>query len=100
MNYPQRWFWQNGRLTNELDGGREFLYLHFMRWQSPRWINDPPLPGEAAWPKLSNIVNMDWRRAGIEGFCIGLDGICPITAATPDAPSACAPWHIVRNTNL
>ena len=34
MNYPQRWFWRRGRVTNEYDGDREFLYLHFMRWQS------------------------------------------------------------------
>src|SRR5262249_20641845 len=29
MNYPGRWFWQRGRLTNDRDGDREFLYLHF-----------------------------------------------------------------------
>ena len=42
MNYPQRWFWKEGKLTNEKDGEREFLYLHFMRWQTNRWINTPP----------------------------------------------------------
>jgi hypothetical protein len=78
MNYPRRWFWRRGRLTNERDGGREFLYLHFMRWQSAHWINDPPAPGEAAWLGLPTIVGMDWRRAGDEGFCIGADGIGPI----------------------
>ena len=44
MNYPKRWFWRRGRLTNETDGDREFLYLHFMRWQSGRWMQDPPAP--------------------------------------------------------
>jgi hypothetical protein len=42
MNYPQRWFWKRGCLTNDCDGEREFLYLHFMRWHSDRWMNTPP----------------------------------------------------------
>ena len=77
MNYPQRWFWRNGRLTNERDADREFLYLHFMRWQSGRWINDPPQPGEAAWVER-DIIQMDWRRAVTDGFCISPEGFTPI----------------------
>jgi hypothetical protein len=77
MNYPQRWFWRRGRLTNDRDGGREFLYLHFMRWQSAHWINDPPEPGEAAWIGR-DIVHMDWRCAAEDGFCISVDGFTPI----------------------
>jgi hypothetical protein len=78
MNYPRRWFWRRGRLTNERDGAREFLYLHFMRWQSPRWINNPPAPGEAAWVGR-DIVHLDWRRAA-EGFCISPEGFTPLPA--------------------
>jgi hypothetical protein len=78
MNYPQRWFWQGGRLTNEYDGQREFLYLHFMRWQSARWINDPPAPGEAAWVGR-DIIHLDWHLA-TGGFCICPEGITPIRA--------------------
>jgi hypothetical protein len=77
MNYPRRWFWRRGRLTNAHDGDREFLYLHFMRWQSARWINDPPLPDEAAWVGR-DIIHVDWRRAAAEGFCIGPEGFSPI----------------------
>ena len=76
MNYPQRWFWKSGRLTNERDGEREFLYLHFMRWQSARWINDPPQPGEAAWAGR-DIIRMDWRRAA-DGFCVSPAGFTAI----------------------
>lgn len=76
MNYPQRWFWRDGRLTNECDGRREFLYLHFMRWQSARWINDPPVPGEAAWVGR-DIIHLDWQLAA-DGFCISPEGITPI----------------------
>ena len=76
MNYPQRWFWRNGRLTNERDGAREFLYLHFMRWQSAHWINNPPVPGEAAWMGR-DIIHMDWRQVG-DGFCISPEGFTAI----------------------
>lgn len=33
-NYPKQWFWQPGSLTNDLDGSREFPYLHFMIWKN------------------------------------------------------------------
>jgi hypothetical protein len=74
MNYPQNWVWRKGSLTNDRDGQREFLYLHFMRWQSARWINDPPAQGEAAWLHLKRIVNVDWRYAAVSGFGISPDG--------------------------
>jgi hypothetical protein len=80
-NYPQRWSWRQGRLTNERDGAREFLYLHFMRWQSARWINKPPLPGEASWVGR-DILGMDWRRAG-DGFGIGPEGFTPLGGNPP-----------------
>ncbi len=82
MNYPQKWFWRRGRLTNERDGEREFLYLHFMRWQSDRWISDPPSPGEAAWLRLPRIVHVDWRSAAAEGFCISPEGFTKIGLST------------------
>lgn len=101
MNYPERWFWRRGRLTTEQDGEREFLYLHFMRWHSARWINDPPVPGEAAWAGR-NIIHVDWRLAA-EGFCVSPQGFTAIPAGrslggdganhapqpkAPDSPSA------------
>jgi hypothetical protein len=78
MNYPHRWFWQGGRLTNERDGAREFLYLHFMRWQSGRWMPNPPAPTEAAWVQLERVVHVDWRTAITEGFCISPAGFTRI----------------------
>lgn len=82
MNYPQQWFWRRGRLTNERDGEREFLYLHFMRWQSDRWMPDPPAPGEGAWLGLERIVHLDWRRAAVKGFCISPEGFTEIGKET------------------
>ena len=77
MNYPQRWFWQRGHLTNERDGDREFLYLHFMRWQSAHWINSPPVPGEAVWVGRE-LIHTDWRHAVTKGFCISPAGFTSI----------------------
>jgi hypothetical protein len=80
MNYPSRWFWHRGRLTNDRDGEREFLYLHFMRWQSAHWVNVPPVPGEAAWVGR-NIIGVDWREAAHDGFCISVDGFSATKSA-------------------
>jgi len=36
-DYPVRWYWCKGRLTNANDGDREFPYLHFMYWKDWGW---------------------------------------------------------------
>jgi len=74
MNYPQKWFWRNGTLTNDRDCGRQFLYLHFMRWKSERWMTETPAQGEGGWLKLQRIVDVEWQRAAAEGFCISPQG--------------------------
>jgi hypothetical protein len=81
MNYPQQWFWRDGQLTNNRDGERQFLYLHFMRWQSARWISNPPARGEAAWCHLKHIVNVNWLDAAASGFCVSVAGFTPLSAA-------------------
>ena len=82
MNYPQQWFWRRGRVTNENDGERDFLYLHFMRWKSERWMTDPPAPGEGAWLRLERIVRVDWRNVADKGFCISPEGFTEIEPLT------------------
>jgi hypothetical protein len=73
MNYPRNWFFRRGRLTNEQDGEREFLYPHVMRWKAVR--SDAKAVGEGAWAELERVVSVDWRRATHEGFCISPAGI-------------------------
>jgi hypothetical protein len=100
MNYPKRWFWQRGHLTNDLDGGRDFLYLHLMRWQSPRWINDPPQPGEAAWVGRE-IIHTDWRLAPSEGFCISSEGFTSIDPnSRPIGTPALPAFHQAHSEGL
>jgi len=77
-----RWYWKDGILTNEFYGPRGFMYLHFMHWKSSRWYLGRPhvLPGATApWERLPDIVQLDWRRAGNEGFMISPQGIQALT---------------------
>jgi hypothetical protein len=82
MNYPHRWYWIKGHLTNERDGEREFLYLHFMRWRSLRYMLEPKIEGEGAWLQLNRLVNIDWQLASSSGFCISREGFLPIAAGS------------------
>ncbi|MFN3389268.1 MAG: DUF6625 family protein [Allosphingosinicella sp.] len=76
-----RWYWRDGRLTNEYYPHRDFLYLHFMSWRSSRWYASHPhiAPGaEPPWSRLEKVVQMDWREAREKGFMISPSGIQPI----------------------
>lgn len=56
-NFPARWFWRDGVLTNDRDGGRTFPYVHFLVWKGLAWkqLNEsvfatyPSLAREPAW---------------------------------------------------
>lgn len=37
MRFPANWYWRQGRLSNDLDKGREFPYLHFLSWKKEAW---------------------------------------------------------------
>ncbi|WP_417791588.1 DUF6625 family protein [Stutzerimonas xanthomarina] len=39
--FPARWIWREGRLTNDRDRAREFPYFHFITWKSKVWPNMP-----------------------------------------------------------
>lgn len=53
--FPSEWYWRDGRLTNDLDGDREFSHLHFMHWKGGHW---PRSCGNAQWEKLTKIINI------------------------------------------
>jgi hypothetical protein len=51
--FPTVWYWQAGRVTNDLSGSKEYPYFHFMVWKKN-------------WPKLPFILmpsndNARWR---------------------------------------
>lgn len=37
LGFPQRWYWNEGKLTNDQDKGREFPYFHFAIWKRGGW---------------------------------------------------------------
>ena len=41
FNFPRRWFWQSGSLTNDQDGNRQFPYFHFAIWKRGAWAQLP-----------------------------------------------------------
>ncbi|PAX59725.1 DUF6625 family protein [Brunnivagina elsteri] len=73
-NYPDKWYWYQGKLTNEFGG--EFLYLHFMNWKSSKYL--PKRFGErAAWEILSNLIDPTLTDIS-KGWCISSDGFIPL----------------------
>jgi hypothetical protein len=73
-----RWYWKDGRVTNEYYPDHPFMYLHFMNWHSNRWYAYHPHvePGATApWKRLAKLVQMDWRDARQDGFMISPAGI-------------------------
>lgn len=38
-NFPVKWYWKHGKLTNDIDGKREFMYFHFLVWKKVWSIN-------------------------------------------------------------
>jgi len=69
-DWPERWFWSEGHLTNSRTGDREFLYLHFSNWNSGRWNGGAP-----AWKGLERLVQIDDPRPG--SFEISAAGFTP-----------------------
>lgn len=66
--HPQEWYWKDGRLTNELDGDRECLYLHFMNFLSARWM-DARYNTSPPWKELDKFVFLpsdQWRTRGVK----------------------------------
>ncbi|MCX5706136.1 MAG: hypothetical protein NTW13_00420, partial [Candidatus Omnitrophica bacterium] len=58
--YPTEWYWSDGRLINNRDGGREFLYFHFMLWKGGKWGR---LWRGGQWENLKKIVHFHYKEA-------------------------------------
>ena len=57
--HPSVWFWNEGHLTNQRDGSREFLYLHFMNYKSPKYINKELYDNLTTWDTLPRCLHFD-----------------------------------------
>lgn len=47
FDFPRRWFWNDGALSNDRDGGRAFPYFHFPVWKKNAWAALPPQDARA-----------------------------------------------------
>ncbi len=39
-NQPDEWYYIDGKITNNRDKGRDFMYIHFMNYKSSQWRHD------------------------------------------------------------
>ncbi len=62
--FPQRWYWLEGRLTNDLNGEREFPYLHFFGWKRDVWPS-ASVPSEE---KMLSLSRQKGWMISAEGF--------------------------------
>lgn len=93
VQHSHLWFWQDGRLTNDANHDRQFIYLHFMNFKNARHM-DASFGTLAPWSKLTHLVSIEKNKIGA-GFSIGLSGFQPLsyrhvsasTLLTPLAPS-------------
>jgi len=80
-SHPQEWYWKDGSLTNELDGDREFIYLHFMNYLSARWM-DARYDNHPCWKKLDKFVFVepDQMKQGVKINRTGFHALATKTA--------------------
>jgi hypothetical protein len=74
-NYPDKWFWHQGKLT--VESGQELMYLHFMNWKSTQY-QDGRYKDLKTWESLSRIVDPRFRDLA-KGFCISHLGFTPLS---------------------
>ena len=63
-NFPKCWTWREGKLTNDIDGEREFPYLHFLVWKR-EWRRSGTIACVLeAKESRSPLISFDISRAG------------------------------------
>ena len=90
-----RWYWKDGKLTNEFYPHHPHMYLHFMSWHSDRWLGEQPAVHPAAhapWQSLPEIVQIDWREGAKHGFMISPQGITRIDPPSYDIAGSGSDW--------
>lgn len=63
-NFPKRWFWREGVLTNDRDGERSFPYVHFLVWKGREWKQLP----ESTFVEYSCIAQQPAWQVSARGF--------------------------------
>jgi hypothetical protein len=60
---PERWFWNDGRLTSELTGRRQFLYLHLMNFKANRWVDQALYAEAPTWGDAPGLMDFGYADA-------------------------------------
>ncbi|NRA10930.1 MAG: hypothetical protein HRT57_03120 [Crocinitomicaceae bacterium] len=58
-NQPDEWYYVDGAITNNRDGDRKFMYLHFMNFKSSQWRHDGT---KAPWEEKKTIFTLDLNK--------------------------------------
>jgi len=71
---PDEWYYKDGEITNNRDGERNFMYIHFMNFKSSQWRHDGT---KAPWEGKERIcfASASDMKKGIK---INSEGIYPI----------------------
>lgn len=70
-NQPNTWFYNDGKVTNSINAGREFIYIHFMNFKSSLWRHDGT---KAPWEGMEKICTATVADMA-NGVKIDLSGI-------------------------
>jgi len=65
-DFPKEWRWDNGRLTNDKDGERQFPYFHFVVWKKRAWDKNPAVVNSAT-PALATSGSWSITEDGFSG---------------------------------
>lgn len=71
---PSEWYYKDGKITNNRDGERKFIYIHFMNFKSSQWRHDGT---KAPWEGKERICYATVEDMK-DGIVINKEGIKPI----------------------
>lgn len=71
---PEEWYYQDGKITNNGDGDKTFMYLHFMNFKSSKYRHDQT---PAPWEKKTNICRAQAKDMSL-GIVLNAEGILPL----------------------
>jgi len=70
-NQPETWYYKDGIITNNRDGDRKFMYIHFMNFKNSQYRHDGT---KAPWENLSRICIATIKEMS-SGVKISINGI-------------------------
>ena len=71
--HPEEWYWKDGILSNNKDGKRDFMYLHFMNWKSSTWLHKE-YGTTVAWSSEDTVFQFN-SNSTKNGFVLNRQGI-------------------------